>query len=99
MSKQNLFNMVKAVMQNDTQKASNALSAYLNQKSKELLPKVTEEKVADFEFNNHLLNSLKKKREGMHPADQNHKDISKQISHLERRLGRIAVKRDAPVEE
>lgn len=87
MSKQDLFNMVKAVMQDDMQKAEEALSAHLDQQSKEILPKLAEENVADFEFNKHLLKTLHKKREKMHPADQDHKDISAQIKQLERRLG------------
>jgi hypothetical protein len=56
---------------------------------------IREEKVADFEVNKDLLNRLKKKRESMHPADEDHKAISKQIAALERRVGGSLVKEAA----
>lgn len=41
-SKQDLFNMVRAIMKDDPQKAASALSAHLNAKSKDLLSKISE---------------------------------------------------------
>lgn len=39
-NKQDLFNMVKAMMMSDTQKAQNALSSYVNKQGKEVLRQI-----------------------------------------------------------